>query len=208
MQISEFKLLIETAEETPCILVEDAMEWLGFRKKDTVKTKLITTFTEGKDFSIDNIIANGRKNTTALGGRPREIILISPGTFKMLLFANQRSAIAVNTCRLLGLEQNCKFNAQEAVVVHQIMTVFHSENMVTQFPIGSYRIDLYFPDRNIAVEFDEMHHATMTNLKADVFRQQFIESLLKCTFVRIKWNDDILFGLNQIFREIVRNTIE
>ena len=38
------------------------------------------------------------------------------------------------------------------------MKAFDGETMVRQYPILTYRVDLYFPDYNICVECDENGH--------------------------------------------------
>jgi hypothetical protein len=56
-------------------------------------------------------------------------------------------------------------------------------NPIQQFPIKSYKIDLYIPIYKIAVECDENNHKySDTNKELD--RQSFIEKTLNCQFIR------------------------
>lgn len=50
-------------------------------------------------------------------------------------------------------------------------------------PVGPYRIDLYLPTLNIAVECDELDH-TRYDASEEAERQAFIERALGCRFIR------------------------
>jgi hypothetical protein len=54
-----------------------------------------------------------------------------------------------------------------------------------------YWLDGYDKDKNVAIEIDERHHFDVTGeLKnKDIIRQKEIEQFLKCTFIRIKFDD-------------------
>ena len=52
-----------------------------------------------------------------------------------------------------------------------------------------YWVDYYEPNLNIVIEYDEFAHRRKQ--KKDVKRQQQIETLLKCKFVRIAETDDV-----------------
>ena len=76
--------------------------------------------------------------------------------------------------------------------------------MVHQFGVGKYRIDLYFPKYNLAIECDEFDHRHR-NIEYEVERQKHIEKLFNCTFVR--FNPDakdffILEVVNKMFVQI------
>ena len=49
--------------------------------------------------------------------------------------------------------------------------------------IGSYRIDLFFPDHDMAIECDEHDHQDR-DIKYEIRRQNFIEDQLNCKFIR------------------------
>jgi very-short-patch-repair endonuclease len=75
---------------------------------------------------------------------------------------------------------------------------------------GSFKIDLYLPDYKIAIECDEMHHKSGTNRDIDLIRQQEIEKILGCQFIRFNPEErDFNFGkvLNQILMKITTNLI-
>lgn len=48
-----------------------------------------------------------------------------------------------------------------------------------------YKIDLYFEDYKLAIEYDENHHKTKRQLKYDKERDEEIKNTLNCHFIRI-----------------------
>ena len=97
-----------------------------------------------------------------------------------------------------------KYISKENDSVEIIMKTFDGEEMIRQFHIGKYRIDLYFPEYRLAVECDEFGHADR-DIDYEVKRQRFIEDQLKCQFIRYNPDDhgfEILVVLNKIFRKI------
>lgn len=84
-------------------------------------------------------------------------------------------------------------------------TLFPSQKIIKQYKVLQYRIDFYFEDLNIAVEYDETQHKYQTD--ADTKRQKEIQKKLYCHFVRIKQGKEIqgikelLFLINEITGE-------
>lgn len=66
-----------------------------------------------------------------------------------------------------------------------ISKLFGEYELHKQFCVGSYKVDWYVPELNLVIEFDEKHHNK--NSKIDLKRQQYIESKLKCKFLRYKY---------------------
>lgn len=69
-----------------------------------------------------------------------------------------------------------------------IQTAFTNLKSELQYPVGEYRIDLYFPDLLVAVECDENGHSDRSDEKEQT-RVEFIQDRLKCQFVR--FNPDV-----------------
>lgn len=70
-----------------------------------------------------------------------------------------------------------------------------------QKKVFNYRVDIYFPDINLCVEFDEKHHDGKINSQQDADRQTAIEMALGCNFLRVKENE-YMEGINKILREL------
>ena len=58
--------------------------------------------------------------------------------------------------------------------------------LIRQHKVLKYRIDGYDPESNTAYEIDEPQHNSKTHQTKDQKRQQEIEAVLGCKFVRIK----------------------
>jgi Rha family phage regulatory protein len=69
-----------------------------------------------------------------------------------------------------------------------------------QKTVGAYRIDLYFPDINVAVEIDEYHH--VHQIKNDETRESYIKTVLGCEFLRFHTQGTSSIGvvINQIIK--------
>lgn len=67
-----------------------------------------------------------------------------------------------------------------------VYNLFKGYNVIKQFNVlgGKYKIDWYIPELQLAIEFDEAHHSTPANQEADKARQQEIEKVLGCRFLR------------------------
>ena len=58
--------------------------------------------------------------------------------------------------------------------------------LIRQYKVLKYRIDGYDAESNIAYEIDEPQHNSKSHQTKDLQRQQEIEAVLGCKFVRIK----------------------
>ena len=76
-----------------------------------------------------------------------------------------------------------KYVRKEASTIYTIQKVFEGISMKRQFSIGSYRIDLYFPEHKLAIECDEHDHKDI-DINYEIRRQKFIEDQLNCKFIR------------------------
>lgn len=70
----------------------------------------------------------------------------------------------------------------ETETINFIKKCFIDEEMITQYSILNYRIDLYFPKYKLAIECDEEEHKNKIN--EDIKRENNIKEILKCTFIR------------------------
>jgi len=93
-------------------------------------------------------------------------------------------------------------SSKEACFINKIIKSFQNEKISLQYPVDLYRIDLYFNDYNIAVEFDEKNHNYY--IEKDNSRMQYIIDKLGCKFIRCKETDDIFESINKIYVEIKR----
>ena len=106
-------------------------------------------------------------------------------------------------CLEIELHKN-KWLCKEQDTLRLIMQAFNGEEMIHQFSVGKYRIDLYFSEHKLAIECDEFdNHDRDIGYKVE--RQKHIEKLLNCTFVRLNLDAKdfcILEVVNKIFVQI------
>jgi len=80
--------------------------------------------------------------------------------------------------QLMGITESKFIRLLKKYLIH--------ENVIFQYPIIGYYIDCYFPELNMAIEFDEPHHFCNGILhQSDIDRQDEIQKTLGCNFVRI-----------------------
>ena len=82
------------------------------------------------------------------------------------LVAGSRKPESIKYAQDLGIDvSDIKPRFEEMATLASLMEAFDGQEMVQQFPIGCYRIDLYFPKHRIAVECDEHGHVDRDTLK-------------------------------------------
>src|SRR6266567_6764714 len=72
---------------------------------------------------------------------------------------------------------------KEQKTIGEITRAFKHMRMERQYRVGPFRIDLYFPEHQIAIECDEEGHRRYTQ-EEERMRQVYIEHQLNCRFVR------------------------
>ena len=117
------------------------------------------------------------------------------------IIIDYRTEKSRNLKRNLGFKLHDVINTKEETVLNSIKDAFEGEDLQTQYSILVYRIDLYFHEYKLAIEFDELGHGDR-NLSNEIERQKALEKVLNCVFIRI--NPD---GKNfNIYREVNDNT--
>jgi very-short-patch-repair endonuclease len=89
----------------------------------------------------------------------------------------------------------------EASYISIIQNAFAHIPSQTQFFIGKYRIDLYFPKEKIAVECDEKNHSNR-NPNEEKERENYITEQLNCRFVRFNPNENC-FNIGKVINQII-----
>jgi len=100
-----------------------------------------------------------------------------------------------------------KYECKETESLGAIMKVFKGEKMKTQHPVLGYRIDLYFPDYNLAIECDENGHSDRS-IPEEIQRQRRITKKINCQWLRFNPDStdfNIFDVINQIFAIIKTN---
>lgn len=113
--------------------------------------------------------------------RDDSVILLTENGMRRLI-SNSRSPVAERIRQSLDDKKYYNGSIPEMKFVNSMQKAFSGENMEIQKSVLGYRIDLYFTDYNIAVEFDEVHHRRQ--VAEDVARQTQIENELGCVPAR------------------------
>ncbi len=75
-------------------------------------------------------------------------------------------------------------------------------NYVEQYRVDNYRIDLYIPLYNIAIEIDEEEHKYKQDY--DKMRQRYIEKQIHCKFIRINEGESCGSAIARITKELYK----
>jgi len=122
------------------------------------------------------------------------------------LLTKNRSPSACDLARFFNINvYEHRFAPVETTTIKLIQDTFAGENMITQYQVNNYKIDLYFPTHKIAIECDERNHNDR-NPEYENNRENEIINSLNCTFIRYNPNAagfSIGNILNQIYRKII-----
>jgi very-short-patch-repair endonuclease len=143
-----------------------------------------------------------KKAIKSKGGMKTTWLLTLDGVKRVVIIS--RKVKSIELCKLLNIECDIKVVAKETNFVEQIITAFKTFNIKEQYKCLDYRIDVYFVDYKLAIEFDEAHSY---KYKAnDIKRENTIKEYLKCKFIRVKQNDNIFKTINIILVEIIKQS--
>jgi very-short-patch-repair endonuclease len=160
----------------------------------------IVSMEDKKRYGI--VIYKIHRNRKAIDNR--KIVLTEKG-LKRFLCAS-RSPESIELAKFLGINTyENKFAPVETSTVSFILSAFAGQNMITQYQVDQYRIDLYFPDHKLAIECDEHAH-THRDQNYESARESYITQELKCKFVRYNPNAhdfNLAAVINEIFKHII-----
>lgn len=171
-------------------------------RKDTLKRSLINFgFEEDKDFIVSKTLGNDKNKNG--GGQNREIIKLTQKVYEQILTAyTLRCRKELKLDKVCNLEYVKRFLPEETEILDFVYDVLSKDfNVQLQYAVSNYRIDMYIQDLQIAIECDENDHI-YRNKDYDYQRQKYIESELKCKFIRFNPHCTS-FSLSKLLRIIV-----
>lgn len=139
------------------------------------------------------------KRAPSAGGPQEQWFLTIEGVKRVLCLS--RKPVAVAIAKKANIKVHDKYTPIETSIVIMIQKTFRGEEIIEQYPIGPYRLDMYFPKYKLAIEIDEVAHNSKRT--ADSSRQNAISEELGCIFLRIPENTDIFQALNHIYTHII-----
>lgn len=197
MQQKEYE--VELCGSKVCIIDFNDQKW--YRARDVSKILNIRNFHTSLTSLTDHYKKPFISNTK--GGRQKTIFLNDDG---MLYFVkSSRSLKANELANELGISNKLRFPSLEETFLRHIVNCFSGENMIHQFTVCKYRIDLYFVDYNLAIECDEPSHFHGSQPLKDLEREEIIKNKIGCNFIRFnpcQKNFDVTSVINSIFKHI------
>lgn len=132
-----------------------------------------------------------------INGRAQRTNVINAAGLKKLI-TSSRSPKAHDLAHALGVDV-AYTPPKESECIRIIAAALADQTPIHQFPILSYRVDLYFPRGRVAVECDENGHQGKHH--ADAVRQREITEALHCSFIR--FNPDVPeFNIGRVIHDI------
>lgn len=157
----------------------------------------IVSLSQKQEYSIITYKIDGRRDNT-------KILITKQGLMRLLSI--NRTPSSIELANFFNINTyNHKFTPVETSTLKIIQEAFAGENMVTQYQVGNYRIDLYLPARKIAIECDERNHVDR-DIEYELNRENVIKDDLHCEFIRYNPNAsnfNIITVINQIYKKII-----
>lgn len=124
------------------------------------------------------------------------------------IFSKTRKTEIIELANILGINLNNEiYTCVETDTIKCILDTFYGEEMIQQFKVKQYFIDLYFPKYKLAIECDENKHNRTLIKKNDIDRENNIKIEIKdIYFIRYephKKDFNIFKVINKIFKYII-----
>lgn len=99
-----------------------------------------------------------------------------------------------------------KYSSKEQKFVEALKEVLKPFNVTVtqQFFVKGRRVDIYIPEWNLVIEYDELKHKYYTFLDEEL-RQQIIEDELGCRFIRVSEANSDLENVGIVLRTVMLN---
>ena len=137
-------------------------------------------------------------------GGKQNIVAVNIHGVKQVL-QSSRSINKEKLITYLNIDMNIIFDCKESYYLKIISSSFKSLKQNFQHNVDGYRIDLYFPDYNLAIEVDEFNHIDRNKVD-DMIREKHITQKLGCKFIRFN-PDEKNFNIGDIISNILENTL-
>jgi len=179
-------ITIKGTEDEPLFRASDIGEVLELSNI----RKNIADFTENERVSLK----------VSTKGGPQNITFLTEKGLKKLI-CNSRKANAIDLAKMLNINMIDTFYIPlETSLVYFLQEVYASEELIHQYTIEPYKIDLYFPKYSLAIECDEFFH--IFQKEDDIKRELYIKEKLGCRFLRFKQGKEQMKILAKLIKKI------
>lgn len=97
--------------------------------------------------------------------------------------------------------RSARFEYKYLNEIKDFLNLMNAES-VGQYQVGNYRIDLYIPKFNLAIEIDEIEHKYKQDY--DRKRQNCIENQIHCKFIRVNEGESCGYAIAKIAKELYK----
>ena len=167
----------------------------------------------GKILGIKNIIQQFRNkdikvlfDTITKGGKQKMLYTTYKTILQIIVKSRKPNVIEFANKMNLYLETKI-YSCIESDTLKCILDSFQNEEMILQYKINNYLLDLYFPKYKLIIECDESKHQRTQNKLNDIKRENDIKNLIEnCIFIRYNPEEkdfNIFKIINKIFIHIV-----
>ena len=187
-----------------------AIEASGFMIKTRSELLNKGVFLSAKRGGFDVLDDNGE---VIASGSNKGISLFPKRTILCVGMLLRDSEVADMVRDELGLSCNAKLDLRKEVefltVLEKqlrVLGITRFERQYSKLKCGNYRIDLYLPEINVAIEYDENGHKGYT-YEAQELRQELIERELGCKFIRVGDDKDHVTNSAIVIRELILHNL-
>lgn len=198
----------------------DILSCLKYISNDKNVSKTLNKLREQDKFTIKDLQEKYSSHGFKLSDDPNKELISSLNQYEMQhIYINTNGLktllsttikpippVLLELCKILNLEINSKMLRYEQETIASLLKVFSKEKYSLQYNVDGYRIDLYFPEYNLAIECDESGHKQYDQDK-EKERERYIKKKIKCHFIRYNPNEecfDILDVVSQIHYFILK----
>ena len=146
-------------------------------------------------------------NTT--NGIHRLVAISEVGLFQLinnskLLTIKNKEKILTWFKSLDFLNQISFSSRKEIEFINKLIRVLNAMKItyIQQYHIGRYKIDMYIPYYNLAIEFDENNHKNYS-YESHEGRQKYIENTINCKFIRLSDTDTDEYNIGKVMKCII-----
>lgn len=194
----EYKIVDKLIEKYKCrVIKSEERPYTLFCAADIGKIINIASISTSIQFYPDYMVKMRKMETN--GGEQDGKFLTLLGLYRIL--TRTRKPVSIDFANDLGIKiEKRKFTCTETDCIECIKKAFKGEEMIEQYAVGKYKIDLYIPKYNLVIECDENRHNYI--VEADANREENIYELLDgCWFIRF-YPDKKDFNIFKVINDI------
>ena len=160
---------------------------LGYTNTTQALLKNVDDGDKKKLDALNNQPDGGEKNVR---GNGKNAIYINQRGLKSLTLRSEKP-VAAELARTMGITVETKYLRKEIEIVSFIQEFLTTLMIPFEFQktVGAYRVDMYLPHQNLAIEIDEFGHKHRDPAHEHQ-REQSIKQALQCTFLRINPDEE------------------